>query len=64
LIGRVIKFVEIPNDVLHAKIGWFHRSFDVADSNAQDSKLLVASMHSDVNPYEPIPLHSSVTKSN
>ncbi|KAG0242763.1 putative PHD type zinc finger protein with BAH domain-containing protein [Mortierella sp. GBA43] len=54
-IGRVMEFgKQIPGKPLQVRIGWFYRPKDVMARKNHDPRLLVATMHSDMNPLSSI----------
>ncbi|KAL1923433.1 uncharacterized protein VTP21DRAFT_8413 [Calcarisporiella thermophila] len=54
-IGRIMEFVKLPqNKELQARIAWFYRLKDVFHRKHYDSRQLVATMHSDLNPVSSI----------
>ncbi|KAF9282044.1 putative PHD type zinc finger protein with BAH domain-containing protein [Mortierella alpina] len=54
-IGRVMEFgKETKGKPLQVRIGWFYRPKDVMARRNYDSRLLIATMHSDMNPISSI----------
>ncbi|KAF9199294.1 putative PHD type zinc finger protein with BAH domain-containing protein [Haplosporangium sp. Z 27] len=54
-IGRVMEFgKQIKGKPLQVRIGWFYRPKDVMARRNHDPRLLVATMHSDMNPLSSI----------
>ncbi|KAF9919295.1 putative PHD type zinc finger protein with BAH domain-containing protein [Lobosporangium transversale] len=61
-IGRVMEFgKEIKGKPLQVRIGWFYRPKDVMARRNHDPRLLVATMHSDMNPLSSIRGRCTVT---
>ncbi|KAK3835742.1 MAG: hypothetical protein J3R72DRAFT_451185 [Linnemannia gamsii] len=61
-IGRVMEFgKQIKGKSLQVRIGWFYRPKDVMARRNYDSRLLVATMHSDMNPLTSIRGRCTVT---
>ncbi|KAF9906089.1 putative PHD type zinc finger protein with BAH domain-containing protein [Linnemannia zychae] len=61
-IGRVMEFgKQIKGKPLHVRIGWFYRPKDVMARRNHDPRLLVATMHSDMNPLTSIRGRCTVT---
>ncbi|KAI9473792.1 MAG: hypothetical protein EXX96DRAFT_318024 [Benjaminiella poitrasii] len=54
-IGRVMEFgTSTKRQGLQARIAWFSRAKDILHRNSTDDRLLVGTMHSDVNPISSI----------
>ncbi|KAG0206051.1 putative PHD type zinc finger protein with BAH domain-containing protein [Mortierella sp. GBA30] len=54
-IGRIMEFgKETKGKPLQVRIGWFYRPKDVMARRNYDSRLLIATMHSDMNPISSI----------
>lgn len=53
-IGRIIRIAVDPEGVPTVLVGWFYRTRDVSMRRKGDSRMLVATMHSDWNPVESI----------
>ncbi|KAK3840326.1 MAG: hypothetical protein JOS17DRAFT_726745 [Linnemannia elongata] len=61
-IGRVMEFgKQIKGKPLQVRIGWFYRPKDVMARRNHDPRLLVATMHSDMNPLTSIRGRCTVT---
>ncbi|KAF9112970.1 putative PHD type zinc finger protein with BAH domain-containing protein [Mortierella sp. AM989] len=61
-IGRVMEFgKQIKGKPLQVRIGWFYRPKDVMARRNHDPRLLVATMHSDMNPLSSIRGRCTVT---
>lgn len=64
-IGRIMEFCSSPKRRgLQARIAWFNRPKDVISRKSYDPRLLVATMHSDVNPITSIRGKCTVTYKN
>ncbi|KAG0365443.1 putative PHD type zinc finger protein with BAH domain-containing protein, partial [Gamsiella multidivaricata] len=61
-IGRVMEFgKQVKGKPLQVRIGWFYRPKDVMARRNHDPRLLVATMHSDMNPLSSIRGRCTVT---
>ncbi|KAK3821272.1 MAG: hypothetical protein J3Q66DRAFT_332951 [Benniella sp.] len=61
-IGRVMEFGKlVPGKPLQLRIGWFYRPKDVMARKNHDPRLLVATMHSDMNPLSSVRGRCTVT---